>query len=77
MHTGSMAVTQSCVSLLLKQSCFFLASSRSLPLILGFTEFEQVEKAFRAALRPWIRRGILDGRALGWEKWDEGQVKLD
>lgn len=40
-------------------------------------EFEQVEKAFRAALRPWIRRGILDGRALGWEKWDEGQVKLD
>ncbi|GAA5978591.1 hypothetical protein JCM10908_004415 [Rhodotorula pacifica] len=40
-------------------------------------QFEQVEKAFRAALRPWIRRGILDGRALGWEKWDEGQVKLD
>ncbi|KAG0654697.1 hypothetical protein C6P46_001532 [Rhodotorula mucilaginosa] len=45
----------------------------------GYTvmQFEQVEKAFRAALRPWIRRGILDGRALGWEKWDEGQVKLD
>jgi hypothetical protein len=40
-------------------------------------EFEQVEKDFQASLRPWIRRGVLDGRALGWEKWDEGGIKLD
>ncbi|GAA5840390.1 hypothetical protein JCM11251_006547 [Rhodosporidiobolus azoricus] len=40
-------------------------------------DFEQTSKAFQAALRPWIRRGVLDGRALGWEKWDEGGVKLD
>ncbi|BGP29817.1 hypothetical protein JCM10296v2_001563 [Rhodotorula toruloides] len=45
----------------------------------GFTvmQFEQTSKAFQAALRPWIRRGILDGRALGWETWDEGAVKLE
>ncbi|GAA5884279.1 hypothetical protein JCM16303_002438 [Sporobolomyces ruberrimus] len=40
-------------------------------------QFEQVERDFQASLRPWIRRGILDGRALGWEKWDEGGIKLD
>lgn len=40
-------------------------------------EFEQTSKAFQAALRPWIRRGILDGRALGWETWEEGAVKLE
>ncbi|GAA5932582.1 ELMO domain-containing protein [Sporobolomyces koalae] len=40
-------------------------------------QFEQVERDFRNALRPWIRRGVLDGRALGWEKWDEGGIKLD
>ncbi|GAA5867532.1 hypothetical protein JCM8547_001210 [Rhodosporidiobolus lusitaniae] len=39
--------------------------------------FEQVSKSFQAALRPWIRRGVLDGRHLGWEKWDEGTVKLE
>ncbi|GAA5839796.1 hypothetical protein JCM3766R1_004616 [Sporobolomyces carnicolor] len=39
-------------------------------------QFEQVEKDFRSALRPWIRRGVLDGRALG-ESWDEGGIKLD
>uniref|UniRef100_A0A0K3CS71 BY PROTMAP: gi/472587500/gb/EMS24996.1/ ELMO domain containing protein [Rhodosporidium toruloides NP11] gi/647398549/emb/CDR42566.1/ RHTO0S07e01310g1_1 [Rhodosporidium toruloides] n=1 Tax=Rhodotorula toruloides TaxID=5286 RepID=A0A0K3CS71_RHOTO len=45
----------------------------------GFTvmQFEQTSKAFQAALRPWIRRGILDGRALGWETWEEGAVKLE
>ncbi|KAL7342054.1 ELMO/CED-12 family-domain-containing protein [Rhodotorula toruloides] len=45
----------------------------------GFTvmQFEQTSKSFQAALRPWIRRGILDGRALGWETWDEGAVKLE
>ncbi|GAA5917676.1 hypothetical protein JCM6882_008320 [Rhodosporidiobolus microsporus] len=40
-------------------------------------DFETTSRAFQAALRPWIRRGVLDGRALGWEKWDEGGVKLD
>ncbi|GAA5997237.1 hypothetical protein JCM5350_007108 [Sporobolomyces pararoseus] len=40
-------------------------------------QFEQVEKDFQTALRPWIRRGVLDGRALGWERWDEGGIKLD
>ncbi|GAA6016970.1 hypothetical protein JCM10207_007866 [Rhodosporidiobolus poonsookiae] len=40
-------------------------------------QFEQTSRAFQAALRPWIRRGVLDGRALGWESWDEGGVKLD
>ncbi|BGP53720.1 hypothetical protein JCM8202v2_001290 [Rhodotorula sphaerocarpa] len=40
-------------------------------------QFEQVEKNFRAALRPWIRRGVLGGRALGWERGDQGQIKLD
>ncbi|BGO99933.1 hypothetical protein JCM10021v2_003611 [Rhodotorula toruloides] len=41
----------------------------------GFTvmQFEQTSKAFQAALRPWIRRGILDGRALGWETWEEAR----
>ncbi|GAA5966123.1 hypothetical protein JCM21900_004947 [Sporobolomyces salmonicolor] len=45
----------------------------------GFTvmQFEQISKDFQAALRPWIRRGVLDGRALGWEKWDEGAIKLE
>ncbi|GAA5880682.1 hypothetical protein JCM1840_005171 [Sporobolomyces johnsonii] len=45
----------------------------------GFTvmQFEQTSKDFQAALRPWIRRGVLDGRALGWEKWDEGAIKLE
>ncbi|GAA5837685.1 hypothetical protein JCM5353_003815 [Sporobolomyces roseus] len=45
----------------------------------GYTvmQFEQVSKDFQAALRPWIRRGVLDGRALGWERWDEGGIKLD
>ncbi|GAA5900439.1 ELMO domain-containing protein [Sporobolomyces salmoneus] len=44
----------------------------------GFTvmQFEQVEREFQAALRPWIRRGVLDGRALG-ERSDEGGIKLD
>lgn len=46
------------------------------PLPFG-AEFEQVEKNFRAALRPWIRRGVLGGRALGWERGDQGQIKLD
>ncbi|GAA6060145.1 hypothetical protein JCM10212_001442 [Sporobolomyces blumeae] len=40
-------------------------------------QFEQTSKDFQSALRPWIRRGVLDGRALGWEKWDEGGIKLD
>lgn len=45
----------------------------------GYTvmQFEQVSGEFQRALRPWIRRGVLDGRALGWERWDEGGVKLD
>ncbi|GAA5989678.1 hypothetical protein JCM11641_007277 [Rhodosporidiobolus odoratus] len=40
-------------------------------------EFEQASRSFQSALRPWIRRGVLDGRALGWETWEEGAVKLD
>ncbi|GAA5945543.1 hypothetical protein JCM10213_004201 [Rhodosporidiobolus nylandii] len=40
-------------------------------------QFEQVSRAFQNALRPWMSRGVLDGRALGWEKWDEGGVKLE
>ncbi|KAM0792162.1 hypothetical protein ACM66B_004859 [Microbotryomycetes sp. NB124-2] len=30
-------------------------------------QFEQVSKEFQSALRPWIRRGIMDGRPLGWD----------
>ncbi|KAI5480981.1 ELMO domain containing protein [Pseudohyphozyma bogoriensis] len=30
-------------------------------------QFEQVAKEFKTAVRPWVRRGVLDGRALGWE----------
>ncbi|GAA6043413.1 hypothetical protein JCM8097_008579 [Rhodosporidiobolus ruineniae] len=40
-------------------------------------DFETVSKSFQSSLRPWIRRGVLDGRALGWERWDEGGVKLE
>ncbi|KAL8292893.1 hypothetical protein RQP46_000587 [Phenoliferia psychrophenolica] len=34
----------------------------------GFTvmQFEAVSKDFQNAVRPWARRGVLDGRALGW-----------
>lgn len=31
-------------------------------------EFEAVSKEFQESLKPWIRRGIIDGRALGWSR---------
>lgn len=31
-------------------------------------EFEAVSKEFQESLKPWIRRGIIDRRALGWSR---------
>ncbi|SCV69080.1 BQ2448_2100 [Microbotryum intermedium] len=43
----------------------------------GYTvmQFEQVSKEFQNALRPWIRRGVIDSRALGWETGNGGKVE--
>ncbi|KDE08061.1 hypothetical protein MVLG_01761 [Microbotryum lychnidis-dioicae p1A1 Lamole] len=43
----------------------------------GYTvmQFEQVSKEFQYALRPWIRRGVIDSRALGWETGSAGKVE--
>ncbi|KAM0750118.1 hypothetical protein T439DRAFT_326084 [Meredithblackwellia eburnea MCA 4105] len=37
-------------------------------------QFEHVEKDFKKALVPWVRRGVIDGRALGWLR---SELKLD
>ncbi|ORY78454.1 ELMO/CED-12 family-domain-containing protein [Leucosporidium creatinivorum] len=43
----------------------------------GYTvmQFEQVSKEFQEALRPWVRRGVLDGRALGWDTGDHLKIE--
>ncbi|SGY72667.1 BQ5605_C005g03195 [Microbotryum silenes-dioicae] len=43
----------------------------------GYTvmQFEEVSKEFQYALRPWIRRGVIDSRALGWETGSAGKVE--
>ncbi|KAK4053679.1 hypothetical protein OIV83_001335 [Microbotryomycetes sp. JL201] len=38
-------------------------------------QFEQVSKEYQAALRPWIRRGVMDGRPLGWD--NGSRIKSD
>ncbi|BGP45807.1 hypothetical protein JCM10450v2_001637 [Rhodotorula kratochvilovae] len=40
-------------------------------------QFESVSKDFQARVRPWARRGVVDGRALGWAGEGEGAVKLE
>ncbi|GAA5890958.1 hypothetical protein JCM8208_003107 [Rhodotorula glutinis] len=40
-------------------------------------QFESVFRDFESRMRPWIRRGVVDGRALGWRDDDEGALKLD
>jgi len=40
-------------------------------------QFESVFRDFEARMRPWIRRGVADGRALGWRDDDEGTLKLE
>ncbi|GAA6056477.1 hypothetical protein JCM3770_007021 [Rhodotorula araucariae] len=40
-------------------------------------QFEAVAKDFQARVRPWARRGVIDGRALGWAVQGEGAVKLE
>ncbi|KAK4048721.1 hypothetical protein OIO90_005714 [Microbotryomycetes sp. JL221] len=39
-------------------------------------QFEQVSKQFQEVLTPYIRRGVLDGRALGWYN-QELRIKQD
>ncbi|GAA5843845.1 hypothetical protein JCM9279_000165 [Rhodotorula babjevae] len=40
-------------------------------------QFESVFRDFEQRMRPWIRRGVVDGRALGWRDDDEGSLKLE
>ncbi|GAA5922473.1 hypothetical protein JCM3775_005741 [Rhodotorula graminis] len=40
-------------------------------------QFESVFRDFESRMRPWIRRGVVDGRALGWRDDDEGALKLE
>ncbi|TNY19922.1 hypothetical protein DMC30DRAFT_417474 [Rhodotorula diobovata] len=40
-------------------------------------QFESIFRDFEARMRPWVRRGVVDGRALGWSDQNEGALKLE